>query len=118
MNSLSLLVCILTSSWITSAFLDEAGEAIILGATSYNGLGLTPQMGWNTWNAYGCKVDEKLLLNTAEASVKYGLRDLGYNYVIVDDCWSEGRNETGYLLANTKAFPNVGDHRPFGLKEH
>ena len=33
--------------------------------------------------------------------VNYGLRDLGYQYVIIDDCWSEGRNESGYLVANS-----------------
>jgi alpha-galactosidase len=38
--------------------------------------------------------------------VKYGLRDLGYQYVIIDDCWSEGRNASGYLVANSVKFPN------------
>ena len=44
---------------------------------SYNGLAITPQMGWDNWNAFGCKVDEELLLNTAQKMVDYGLRDLG-----------------------------------------
>jgi alpha galactosidase A-like protein len=39
--------------------------------------------------------------------VDYGLRDLGYQYVIIDDCWAQGRNESGYLVPNSKKFPNV-----------
>ena len=60
----------------------------------------------DNWNAFGCAVDADLLLTTAQAMVDYGLRDLGYNYVVMDDCWSEGRNATGYLVANTLKFPN------------
>lgn len=41
-------------------------------AKSYNGLAVTPQMGWDNWNAFGCKVDEKLLLGTAQKIVDYG----------------------------------------------
>ena len=44
---------------------------------SYNGLAITPQMGWDNWNAFACNVDEELLLNTAQKMVDYGLRDLG-----------------------------------------
>jgi alpha-galactosidase len=58
-------------------------------------------------NAFGCDVNETLLLDTAAAMVKFGLRDLGYKYVIVDDCWSEGRNASGYLVPHSKKFPNV-----------
>ncbi len=42
------------------------------GAASYNGLAVTPQMGWDNWNAFGCKVDEQLLLTTAQKIVDYG----------------------------------------------
>lgn len=103
-----------TSTWTpwlafaatTAAYLNKDGKVIIPGASSYNGLNLVPQMGWDNWNAYGCDVDEELLLTTAQAMVDYGLRDLGYNYVVLDDCWSEGRNSSGYLVANTKTFPH------------
>ncbi len=47
------------------------------GKTSYNGLALTPQMGWDNWNAFGCKINEELLLSTAQKIVDFGLRDLG-----------------------------------------
>ena len=78
----------------------------IPGASSYNGLNLVPQMGWDNWNAYACKVSENLLLSTAKSMVSFGLRDLGYNYVVLDDCWSSGRNESGYLVADKTKFPN------------
>ena len=83
------------------SYLDnKTGDIIIPGASSYNGLNLAPQMGWDNWNAFQCNVNESLLLNTARAMTDYGLRDLGYDYVVLDDCWSIGRNSTGYLVAN------------------
>lgn len=84
----------------------NAQDVVIPGSTSYNGLNLVPQMGWNNWNAFHCDVSEELLLDTAQAMVDYGLRDLGYNYVVLDDCWSAGRNDSGYLVHNPKKFPN------------
>ena len=42
------------------------------GAGSYNGLAVTPQMGWDNWNAFGCDIDEELLLSTAQKIVDYG----------------------------------------------
>lgn len=68
----------------------EEPTVVIPGASSYNGLNLVPQMGWDNWNAFGCDVNESLLLTTAQDMIDYGLRDLGYNYIILDDCWSVG----------------------------
>ncbi|KAF2177860.1 glycoside hydrolase family 27 protein [Zopfia rhizophila CBS 207.26] len=81
-------------------------EVIIPGASSYNGLNLVPQMGWNNWNAFHCDVNESLLLSTAQAMVNFGLRDLGYNYVVLDDCWSIGRDAGGNLVPDPIKFPN------------
>ncbi|EJC99288.1 alpha-galactosidase/alpha-n-acetylgalactosaminidase [Fomitiporia mediterranea MF3/22] len=71
-----------------------------------NGLAVTPQMGWNTWNAFGCSTSEDLLLSTGKLIAGLGLRDLGYKYVVQDDCWSAGRNSTGHLQVDTTKFPN------------
>ena len=49
------------------------------GTSSYNGLALTPAMGWDNWNAFGCMVSEELILTTAQKIVDFGLRDLGRN---------------------------------------
>ena len=68
----------------------DAPDVVIPGASSYNGLNLVPQMGWNNWNAFHCDVNESLLLTTAQDMIDYGLRDLGYNYIVLDDCWAVG----------------------------
>ncbi|KAL8681997.1 MAG: hypothetical protein Q9186_001939 [Xanthomendoza sp. 1 TL-2023] len=82
-------------------------SVVSLGSTSYNGLAKTPQMGWDNWNAYGCDIDEETLLETAEKMVDFGLRDLGYKYVILDDCWQNvERSPNGSLVANSTKFPN------------
>ncbi|KAF2685833.1 glycoside hydrolase family 27 protein [Lentithecium fluviatile CBS 122367] len=85
---------------------DNETEFVIPGASSYNGLNLVPQMGWNNWNAFHCDVNETLLLTTAQDMANFGLRDLGYNYIVLDDCWSIGRNASGYLVENPEKFPS------------
>jgi alpha-galactosidase len=59
----------------------------------------------NNWNTFACDVSESLLLDTSSLLVEYGLRDLGYNYVVLDDCWSSGRGEDGYQVVDEKKFP-------------
>ncbi len=67
----------------------------------------TPPMGWNTWNTFGENIDEKLILETADAMVEKGYRDAGYEYLIIDDCWSEmKRDENGRLVPDKKKFPH------------
>ncbi|KAK2760162.1 hypothetical protein FQN54_002228 [Arachnomyces sp. PD_36] len=88
------------SAWLPAALLVAKAMAVD------NGLAITPQMGWNNWNAFGCDVNEGLVLDTA-SSIKYlGLQDLGYHYVVVDDCWSDGRDENNMLKADGVKFPN------------
>lgn len=52
-----------------------------------NGLGLTPQMGWNSWNRFACNISEPLIRKTADLLVQTGLAAKGYKYVNLDDCW-------------------------------
>src|SRR5262252_7665810 len=52
-----------------------------------NGLTRTPPMGFNDWNAFGCNVSEQLIKDTADLFVNSGLKDAGYQYVNIDDCW-------------------------------
>ena len=72
-------------------------------------------MGWNNWNAFHCDVNESLLLTTAQDMIDFGLRDLGYNYIVLDDCWSVGRNESGYLVEDSM-LPTNGSYS-FGNEE-
>ena len=62
----------------------------------------------DNWNSFGCDVSETLLQQTANLIVDYGLKDLGYYYVILDDCWSAGRNgsDNNTLLPDLEKFPN------------
>ncbi|WP_202918930.1 glycoside hydrolase family 27 protein [Saccharothrix deserti] len=71
-------------------------------------LALTPPMGFNNWNATGCDVDEKLIRDTADIFVSSGLKDAGYEYVNVDDCWADATRdpETGRLRHHPTRFPS------------
>ncbi|WP_371778005.1 glycoside hydrolase family 27 protein [Streptosporangium subroseum] len=80
-----------------------------------NGVGRTPPMGWNSWNTFGCNINETLIRQTADAMVGNGMRDLGYQYVVVDDCWFDpNRDSSGNLQANLSRFPSgmkaLGDY--------
>ncbi len=68
---------------------------------------LKPAMGWNSWNTFTNMVDENLILETAEALIKSGLKDCGYDYVVLDDCWSlKERDKDGRLVPNPEKFPH------------
>ncbi|XP_057550789.1 alpha-galactosidase 1-like [Amaranthus tricolor] len=72
-----------------------------------NGLGMTPPMGWNSWNHFGCSITEKIVKETADALVSTGLSKLGYKYVNIDDCWAElTRDEKGNLVPRKDTFPS------------
>jgi alpha-galactosidase len=72
-----------------------------------NGLARTPPMGWNDWNAFGCNVSDPLVRATADVFVSAGLRDAGYAYVNVDDCWmTRSRDAQGNLVPDPVKFPN------------
>jgi len=71
-----------------------------------NGLGLTPPMGWNSWNRFHCDIHEDLIQDTVQAAKDFGLDKLGYVYVNLDDCWQKSRNKTGYIIEDHKAFPS------------
>jgi alpha-galactosidase len=71
-----------------------------------NGLALTPPMGWNSWNKFGCDVDEKVVRAAAAAMVSTGMRDAGYRYVVVDDCWQGARDRHGNIQPDSKRFPS------------
>ncbi|MCX4096018.1 glycoside hydrolase family 27 protein [Nocardia sp. alder85J] len=70
------------------------------------GVALTPPMGWNTWNTYGCDISAPVVQQAADALVASGMRDAGYRYVVVDDCWfATSRGPGGALRADPARFP-------------
>lgn len=67
----------------------------------------TPPMGWNSWNTFGPDINEKLIFETADKMVKTGLLDAGYEYLVIDDCWSlKERDKNGKLVADPEKFPH------------
>lgn len=71
-----------------------------------NGLALTPPMGWNSWNKFGCRIDENAVRAVADAMVSSGMRDAGYQYVVIDDCWQGKRDANGNITPDPEKFPS------------
>lgn len=70
-------------------------------------LSKTPPMGFNTWNTFGENINAEVVKETADAMVELGLREAGYNYLVIDDCWSklERDKKTGRIVADEIKFP-------------
>jgi alpha-galactosidase len=71
-----------------------------------NGLALTPPMGWNSWNKFGCNVSEDMIKGMADAMATSGMKDAGYQYVVIDDCWQVNRDAGGNIVADPQRFPS------------
>jgi len=69
-----------------------------------NGLARTPPMGWNSWNKFGCDVSEDLIKQAADAIVSSGMKDAGYQYVVIDDCWQLSRDPEGNIVPDPQRF--------------
>lgn len=70
-------------------------------------LGLTPAMGWNSWNTFTWDINEQLVRDVADLFVTEGYKDAGYEYIVIDDCWSlRNRDENGNLVADPEKFPS------------
>ncbi len=66
-----------------------------------------PPMGWNTWNTFGPDINEDLILESADAMVSTGLKDAGYEYIVIDDMWSlKERDSQGRLVPDPEKFPH------------
>jgi alpha-galactosidase len=76
-------------------------------AFAANGLALTPPMGWNSWNKFGCSVSESIVKQEADAMVSNGMKAAGYQYLNLDDCWeTSSRDSNGNLVADPTRFPD------------
>jgi alpha-galactosidase len=64
----------------------------------------TPPMGWNSWNKFGCNVSEDLIKSVADAIATNGMKEAGYQYVVIDDCWQVSRDENGFIVADPQRF--------------
>jgi alpha-galactosidase len=67
----------------------------------------TPPMGWNSWNTFGCDINETKIRQAAAAMARSGMAAAGYRYVVVDDCWYDpSRDADGNLRADPVRFPD------------
>jgi len=97
-------------TWQVSAFalplvLLFTATAPATAQTWDNGLARTPPMGWNSWNHFGCDVSSQLVRETADAMVASGMKDAGYRYVVIDDCWQMDRSADGRIVPDPERFP-------------
>jgi len=69
-------------------------------------LAQTPPMGWNSWNKFGCDVDENMIKEMADAMVSSGMRDAGYEFIVIDDCWQISRDSEGNIVEDSEHFPS------------
>lgn len=85
-------------------------------------LGQTPQMGWNSWNTFKSQINSSVIENTVQLFEHLGLKDVGYEYILLDEGWSDySRTADGYLQPNLTSFPNgikplIDDIHAKGLK--
>ncbi len=77
-----------------------------LSAQKFDQVARTPPMGWNSWNKYACNVSESLIMGMADAMVSSGMKDAGYEYIVIDDCWQVSRDENGEIVVDKDRFPH------------
>lgn len=87
----------------------------------YMSLAATPPMGWNSWNKLGTNISEQTIKEIADAMVSSGMKDAGYEYIVLDDGWQIDRDSLGHIVPDPDKFPNgmkvVGDYiHSLGLK--
>jgi alpha-galactosidase len=99
-NSGEYLVKIIAANAIGTA---EEELKLVIGSK----LCLTPPMGWNSWNVFTNTLNEKMVMEMADAMVNSGMRDLGYQYINMDDFWHAlSRDSSGKPMADPAKFPN------------
>lgn len=72
----------------------------------YDKLALTPPMGWNSWNKFACEINEAKIREVADAMVTSGMKDAGYQYIVIDDCWHGKRDSLGFIHPDPERFPS------------
>jgi alpha-galactosidase len=110
---LALVLTLLASSSLFAQANDQTGNGNPPLAAKANasapavdaGLAMRPPMGWNTWNKFGCNISEKLIRSAADELVSTGMKDAGYEYLVIDDCWHGARDVHGDIQPDAERFP-------------
>ncbi|HEY6243291.1 MAG TPA: alpha-galactosidase [Pyrinomonadaceae bacterium] len=92
-------------TFILLAAITLSGVSLTNAYSLDNGLARTPPMGWNSWNKFACDVNEQLIREMADAMVRSGMKDAGYVYLVIDDCWQIHRDAQGNILPDPQRFP-------------
>ncbi|RLD84239.1 MAG: glycoside hydrolase family 27 protein [Bacteroidetes bacterium] len=77
-----------------------------ISAQSNKKLALTPPMGWNSWNMFEGDITEEIVKGIADAFVSSGLKNAGYEYILIDDVWQGGRDNQNRMIPDPKKFPS------------
>ncbi|AOW17813.1 alpha-galactosidase [Polaribacter vadi] len=81
--------------------------SINIQSQKFEGLAKTPPLGWNSWNTFATDINEQLVKDIADKFVELGLKDAGYEYIVLDDGWmAKERDANGNLIADPIKFPN------------
>ncbi len=101
-------VAVLVSAAVSATDVDTSasGQGAANGRVGWMKLAATPPMGWNSWNKFACNVSETLIREMADAMVSNGMKDAGYHYVVIDDCWQVSRDASGNIVPDAKRFPS------------
>jgi alpha-galactosidase len=75
-------------------------------AQKFTELALTPPMGWNSWNKFACEVNEDIIRAMADAMATNGMKEAGYQYINIDDCWQGARDAQGFIQPDPVKFPS------------
>ena len=95
------LHAVLSVPWAQRSISPMPGTSHAIAASQ-----LRPALGWSTWNTFRCNVSESLVLRVADALVASGLRDRGFKYVNIDDCWmARTRGPRDEWRADPQKFP-------------
>ena len=77
------------------------------GVALNNGVARTPPMGWNSWNKFACPgINEKVVRDSADQMAANGMKAVGYQYIVIDDCWQVKRDASGNIVADPAKFPS------------
>ncbi len=82
------------------------GAGCLNAADDWDQLARTPPMGWNSWNTFRLNINEDLVKSIANTIVEKGLKDAGYEYIVIDDGWQIARDEHGNIMADPDKFPS------------
>ena len=99
-----ILICLIALATYLPSFSQD--NKYVQNYHKFEGLALTPPMGWNSWNKFACNIDEKLIRETADAMVSSGMKAAGYSYINIDDCWHGDRDSLGFIHPDAKRFPS------------